>query len=884
MASNLFSHIVSPKLAPFVIKPSNYEKIRALGKGSYGSVNLVKNIDTNEKLAMKTITVDSSFSDDDIQSLYREIEIMAESKHPCVLNLKGFSLPDKKTRYASILIPFMTNGSLEDLLEKAKSKPKNLTFSRKLIILYGVAAGMQYLHRIKVLHRDLKPGNILLNDDYEPVIGDFGFSKFAETKEAMRMSMTGGTPLYMAPELYDNYTYGFKVDVYAFGMMAYELLTGIEPFHDVKNPAGIPQKVLKGTRPNIPSFIQKPFKELITSCWAQDPDDRPNFDEIVEGLTQLNLYNILKKEFLRNSSKKGVKKPKKKELSKHSSSSSNSEDENDTSDDANPEDDKDIQDEDDRNQLLQEYKQLKRYIERVLSQPFIFSTISQLSNETRELKSRVSALEKTIKDLVEQQKEMQASITKLSRKNRKTENSDSDSESNPKSDGFLFTSKKALPFEGRKINSKPQPSRDQKSRTPKIKGTPVIYNTLLAPAETPNRRGNKQNYNTLVDSSEQEMFVKYNSKRGLINLLLSKQRNPLEKSVIASQSSGDLYMIIHPNSSDRYTSSSETTSWLQFMFSSDIKLAGIKLTSSRRHFIKSWRLISFVEKKLLDSDDEDDSTSSKKLFLNRQNGNIVLNRSSDESDDENYPTSKRQLVQMQKIVVYKNDNEVELKKSHAELTVRFDRPVSGSIFRIEQTGPAWDGDNAISLKNVEFLAVKQGKAGNSESDSSDDEDRRRPRTYELFKKMISDEPENDPHHIPVLITSNEFDFQSYPLLNPQTFIQTYTKPSPPWFQVEFKYGKVQANGYRIKRHEQMTMRSWSLRASNDPDLSIEHWEVLDQETEERKGDFGIIASFHCSPKGYYKYFRVIQEGPSWDGSEALVVYHLDIFGNYKEEE
>ena len=301
MSSNLFNIQLSPKLSSYLIHSSDYEKIRKLGKGSYGHVDLVKNITTNDKYAMKTIYFNYDFTDDDVQSFYREVEIMAEVNHPSVLRLNGFSLPTKKKQFATILTPYMPNGSLELLLKKANRSTENIqkidlkntefefNFARKLIIIFGVAAGMQYLHHMNIIHRDLKPGNILLNDRYEPYIGDFGFSKFTETKNTMKQSMTGGTPLYMAPELYDNYTYGFKVDVYAFAMLVYEVLSGMEPFEEVKNPNSIPLKVCNGARPNIPSFIPTPFKILIKSCWAADPSERYSFNEIVEYLLKIDI-------------------------------------------------------------------------------------------------------------------------------------------------------------------------------------------------------------------------------------------------------------------------------------------------------------------------------------------------------------------------------------------------------------------------------------------------------------------------------------------------------------------------------------------------------------------------------------------------------------------
>ena len=152
---------------------------------------------------------------------------------------------------------------------------------------------MRYIHKAGILHRDLKPQNILIDNNYYPKVCDFGLSRcFADSlTNSMQLSMTGsiGTPLYMAPELYeDDQHYGPAVDVYAFAFLAYEIVTGNEPFCENGKSATLTElirKIKNGLRPKFEYNINDNMKDLIEKCWSQDPKDRPSFDEIFEMLS-----------------------------------------------------------------------------------------------------------------------------------------------------------------------------------------------------------------------------------------------------------------------------------------------------------------------------------------------------------------------------------------------------------------------------------------------------------------------------------------------------------------------------------------------------------------------------------------------------------------------
>ena len=161
------------KITKFILK---------IQSGAFGSFFSVENIKTGQILAAKVINLNL----DDPKSrlmIKREIEIMIRYQPPTIIQFQGYSLNEFNNQdNVTIFMDLAEKGSLAEILQKTKSGLLDDIFdnTQRQIILVGIARGMMHLHNNKVIHRDLKPGNILLDKELHPHITDFGMSKFSE--------------------------------------------------------------------------------------------------------------------------------------------------------------------------------------------------------------------------------------------------------------------------------------------------------------------------------------------------------------------------------------------------------------------------------------------------------------------------------------------------------------------------------------------------------------------------------------------------------------------------------------------------------------------------------------------------------------------------------
>ena len=277
-----------------IIDLDQYQILFLIGEGAFSKVYRVKDLKTNEFYAAKicNFMVDEETKDSqETLLLFREVNLMSLLNHPAIIKFIGYSQNDFDGDPCPIILTeFASNGSLRSLIEMEQSglSPPEWNETKKLIIIYGIAAGMSYLHSNKVLHRDLKPENILIDDFLHPKISDFGLSKILDFLSVSMIVQsqkgTKGTPIYMSPEAFEE-EYSNASDVYAFAIIVYEIVSGERPFNEPNMTfMKIYLKIKEGYRPELNSCIPEAYRELIENCWAQSPDDRLSFDEIVNCL------------------------------------------------------------------------------------------------------------------------------------------------------------------------------------------------------------------------------------------------------------------------------------------------------------------------------------------------------------------------------------------------------------------------------------------------------------------------------------------------------------------------------------------------------------------------------------------------------------------------
>lgn len=269
----------------------DYEFVRLLGSGTFGTVFLFKEKATGKLYAAKSSN-NPCISADQQKDFFTEVVTLSKANNQAVIPFKGFNLqgiPQDNNYSASNVLPnptiimkYMHNGSLDKVL----SKMPELSFSKRYIILLGIAEGMKHLHSLNIVHRDLKPANILIDYDFHPYISDFGQSLISDISvKDIIMKSVKGTPIYMAPEVVSAKKYTYKADVYSFALIAYQLITNQIPYQGL-SPIEICLAIDKGERPDTSYFSSKLYQDLIISCWEQEPKGRPNFEQIIAEITK----------------------------------------------------------------------------------------------------------------------------------------------------------------------------------------------------------------------------------------------------------------------------------------------------------------------------------------------------------------------------------------------------------------------------------------------------------------------------------------------------------------------------------------------------------------------------------------------------------------------
>ncbi|PUZ71781.1 hypothetical protein GQ55_2G342000 [Panicum hallii var. hallii] len=247
-----------------------------VASGSYG--DLYRGTYCSQDVAIKVLKPER-INVDMQREFAQEVYIMRKVRHKNVVQFIGACT---KPPNLCIVTEYMSGGSVYDYLHKHKG-----VF--KLPALIGVAMdvskGMSYLHQNNIIHRDLKTANLLMDENGTVKVADFGVARVKAQSGVMTAET--GTYRWMAPEVIEHKPYDHKADVFSFGILLWELLTGKIPYEYLTPLQAAVGVVQKGLRPTIPKHTHAKLSELLQKCWQQDPALRPDFSEILETLQRI---------------------------------------------------------------------------------------------------------------------------------------------------------------------------------------------------------------------------------------------------------------------------------------------------------------------------------------------------------------------------------------------------------------------------------------------------------------------------------------------------------------------------------------------------------------------------------------------------------------------
>ncbi|NP_001167856.1 uncharacterized isoform X2 [Zea mays] len=243
-----------------------------VGIGFFGEV--FRGIWNGTDVAIK-VFLEQDLTTENMEDFCNEIYILSRLRHPNVILLLGACITPP---HLSMVTEYMEMGSLYYLIHMSGQK-KKLSWRRKLKIIRDICRGLMCIHRIKIVHRDLKSANCLVNKHWTVKICDFGLSRLM-IDSPMTDNSSAGTPEWMAPELIRNEPFTEKCDIFSLGVIMWELCTLSRPWEGISPVQVVYSVANEGSRLEIP---EGPLGRLIADCWSE-PENRPSCQEILTRL------------------------------------------------------------------------------------------------------------------------------------------------------------------------------------------------------------------------------------------------------------------------------------------------------------------------------------------------------------------------------------------------------------------------------------------------------------------------------------------------------------------------------------------------------------------------------------------------------------------------
>ncbi|CAO3593384.1 unnamed protein product [Absidia cylindrospora] len=248
-----------------------YKRIKRVGQGASGSVYVAASLTTNAKVAIKQMDLAQQPRK---ELIVNEIMVMKESQHRNIVNFLDSYLVKNSELW--VVMEYMEGGALTDVIDN-----NTMTEQQIATVCYETTAGLFHLHCQKIIHRDIKSDNILLNFQGHVKISDFGFCAKLSDQKRKRATMVG-TPYWMAPEVVKQKEYGEKVDIWSLGIMAIEMIENEPPYLDEEPLKALYLIATNGT-PTLknPERLSRELKGFLAVCLCVDVRSRATAEELL---------------------------------------------------------------------------------------------------------------------------------------------------------------------------------------------------------------------------------------------------------------------------------------------------------------------------------------------------------------------------------------------------------------------------------------------------------------------------------------------------------------------------------------------------------------------------------------------------------------------------
>ena len=258
-----------------------YRIVEPLGRGGMASVYRAYEPKLDRYVALKVLPREFLHDPTFAERFRREAQVVARLEHPNIIPIYAYDI-EENDGIPWMAMRLITSGSLAELIRRER-----LPLARSVAILRGVADALDYAHAKGVVHRDVKPQNVLLDEASRVYLADFGIAKMFEATGGLTASgMITGTPQYMAPEQATGLKIGPPADVYALGIVAYEMFTGKVPFA-ADTPVAVLMKHVQEPLPlPPPDVVPEPLLRALLRATTKKPEDRwPSAGAFVDALS-----------------------------------------------------------------------------------------------------------------------------------------------------------------------------------------------------------------------------------------------------------------------------------------------------------------------------------------------------------------------------------------------------------------------------------------------------------------------------------------------------------------------------------------------------------------------------------------------------------------------